>query len=404
MATGLSLTLNNNGPLFDLDEEKKVITSGLKVDDPEFKYEVIQNLDFSYVKTTDSDTFVHKDNNDITQYYTIKAGDSYLETGEDGERKIRKFIGWSVYKYATLSQTPELIHEAGSTENMLGMVYEYQAVQKLKLNDEDRPSASVLTGSQKSILDLKTEMFDNADDITERSIVLYAIWDEYPEIYVKDNAILSDDMINLTVDDFKQFLYSKIVNDNVTDREDGIYRNTDDLTVTISDDSVSDAYKILMDNCKAIYYEGKYYARFGGCSVEYVVTDKTGNTTHKHAQMYLNPSNAMVEIKDGKLRYVTDHIRGISEYFYYQTEENGGLPRDSVWLTNKERVKEITDAFEVLRNRDGYLVAYKFTRSDIDNVWKFIEENGIGKTKSDDALKRFIEFIEPLKVTDKMRK
>lgn len=87
---------------------------------------------------------MHKYNNDITQYYRIKAGDSYHETGDDGERKIRKFIGWSVYKYATLSQTPELIHEAGSTENMLEMVYEYQAVQKLELNDEDRPSAFFL--------------------------------------------------------------------------------------------------------------------------------------------------------------------------------------------------------------------------------------------------------------------
>lgn len=52
----------------------------------------------------------------------------------------------------------------------------------------------------------------------------------------------------------------------------------------------------------------------------------------------------------------------------------------------------------------GLSLTYKFTRSDIDNVWKFIEENGIGKTKSDDALKRFVEFIEPLKVTDKMKK
>ena len=90
--------------------------------------------------------------------------------------------------------------------------------------------------------------------------------------------------------------------------------------------------------------------------------------------------------------------RFINEYYYNQPEANGGLAADSIWLTDPEYAAALQTAFANSRNGSAEEV-YEFSHEDILAMKQFIDDNGFGNTKSDDALTRcYNQFMAPNKV------
>ena len=89
------------------------------------------------------------------------------------------------------------------------------------------------------------------------------------------------------------------------------------------------------------------------------------------------------------------YTRFINEYYYNQPYEYGGLEDDSIWKTDPEYVAVIQSAFDNLRNDTPEMV-FEFTHEDILEMKEFVQVNGIGNTKYDDALQRFYDqFMAP---------
>lgn len=69
---------------------------------------------------------------------------------------------------------------------------------------------------------------------------------------------------------------------------------------------------------------------------------------------------------------------------------NGGLADDSLWRTDAEYNSILRSALENLEN-DTSEKTYHFTHEDILKMKKFIRDNGVGNSRSADALTRFYD-------------
>ncbi len=119
--------------------------------------------------------------------------------------------------------------------------------------------------------------------------------------------------------------------------------------------------------------------------------DSAGSTYYKQITVYVVDTTAVAVKPAGTTRF-------INEYYYNQPEANGGLAADSIWLTDPEYAAALQTAFTNSRNGTAEEV-YEFSHADILDMKQFIDDNGFGNTKSDDALTRFYDrFMAPNKV------
>jgi hypothetical protein len=430
---GLSVTLNNNGLLYGLDEENTKLTrkpdgSLFKADDPSYTYMYVTDADFKTIKTASTDktrTIVYKDDADLFSYYSVNAGDSYIEVTQTGEKVVHKFVGWSVYKYATLSQSPDIIHTEAEIDNMLNLIYEYQAVCELGYNDAAYPGTSQLYQKAADVLTLAGNELAAADAIKDRDIVLYAIWDAYPLITVKDVSILSSELKTVPDEDaFEETIKKRIEESIVTDREDGDWDKgvNPDIEVSIDKVSLTNAYEYLKE------LETKYgdLSSTGSASINIIVTDKTGNQTTQIINVWLIASNPLIKdvtpsgtgsdtdggsgdgsgdgstgegtVSASLFMDVTSYVRAISREFYEKAEEDGGLMEYSLWKTNDEYKNELIATFDILDNDEGWYQVWVFNADEVKEVQQYIADNGLGNSESTDALAGFLEKFESCKV------
>lgn len=403
---GLVLNYNNNGLIYGLSEEINSITTDangniLKLDNPNFKYNTIVEMNYSTTNTADKNISIYKNDDNKYSYYKMNTGDSYIETKDDGSRILHKFVGWSVYKYATKSQTPEIIHTENSINNSLNLIYEYQAVNDLRYNESSRPSNDILNTKAQGILNKKEELLNTATDITDRKIMIYAIWDEYPLMQVKDIAFLSDDFANIQTEDrLKQEVLKKIENSIVEDKEDGNWNKGTNRDITVSLDQVSlvNAYDVLQKRYKAFQDGETIYSSTGSSSVNVTVIDKTGNVTVQIINVWINASNPIIKEDPGNadndtsvFKPVTSYVRAIDKNFYSKSEKDGGLLTNSLWKTNEEYKNELTNTFEILEKDTGYDQIWRFTRDDVKYVQEYIQTNGLGNSDNLNALCNFLK-------------
>ena len=99
-----------------------------------------------------------------------------------------------------------------------------------------------------------------------------------------------------------------------------------------------------------------------------------------------------VHVVDTSFREIlpTGTTRFINEKYYQESYGNGGLPVDSLWKTDAEYRTVLESAFANSRNNTP-LVGYEFTYEQIWQMKEFMENNGVGNSKSGDALQRFYE-------------
>ncbi|MCI5502352.1 MAG: InlB B-repeat-containing protein, partial [Lachnospiraceae bacterium] len=413
---GLMLRLNNNASLYSLEEEIREAmadTNGnlLYADNPDYEYLDVSDAAFSIVTTADKDICVYQTEGNKNSYYKVLNGESYIETTKSGKKILHKFVGWSVYKYATKSQSSQVIHTPGSNENMLDLIYEYQAVNELGLNDEGTPANSVLSDKADQIINRRDDLINAATDIADRKIVVYAIWDEYPLMQVKDIAILSTDFENIAD---KAILEEKIIKEIetaiITDKEDGNWNkgSNRDITVSIDQISLTNAYEFLKQRYEYIKDGNTIYSSTGATSVNIIVTDKTGNKTAQIIEVWLNAANPMVVEKPGNaendpnpIKAVTSYVRAISREFYDKSEEEGGLLTASRWKTDDEYKTELINTFDILEKDDGYDQIWVFNANEVKEVQNYIKDNGLGNSEKIDGLSGFLEKFKSCRIYKK---
>lgn len=218
----------------------------------------------------------------------------------------------------------------------------------------------------------------NAAGVTDQSgatITLYAVWDDCPWI-VAENLYYT-----LTQAQSGYITDSEILSHATAyDREDGspiepgFHENG--TSFSIPDYQASDFTQ---------------FRREGSCTENLTVVDSTGSTYYKQITVYVVDTTAVAVEPEGTTRF-------INEYYYNQPETNGGLAADSIWLTDPEYAATLQTAFTNSKNGTAEEV-YKFSHADILAMKQFIDDNGFGNTRSDDALTRFYnQFMAPNKV------
>ncbi len=218
----------------------------------------------------------------------------------------------------------------------------------------------------------------NAAGVTDQNgatITLYAVWDDCPWI-VAENLYYT-----LTQAQSGYITDSEILSHATAyDREDGSPIapgfHDDGTSFSIPDYQASDFTQ---------------FQREGSCTENLTVVDSAGSTYYKQITVYVVDTTAVAVKPEGTTRFINEH-------YYNQSEENGGLAADSIWLTDPEYAAALQTAFTNSRNGTAEEV-YEFSHEDILDMKQFIDDNGFGNTKSDDALTRFYDrFMAPNKV------
>lgn len=218
----------------------------------------------------------------------------------------------------------------------------------------------------------------NAAGVTDQNgatITLYAVWDDCPWI-VAENLYYT-----LTQAQSGYITDSEILSHATAyDREDGspiepgFHENG--TSFSIPDYLASDFTQ---------------FRREGSCTENLTVVDSAGSTYYKQITVYVVDTTAVAVEPEGTTRF-------INEYYYNQPEANGGLAADSIWKTDPEYVATLQTAFANSRNGTAEEV-YEFSHEDILDMKQFIDDNGFGNTRSDNALTRFYnQFMAPNKV------
>ena len=218
----------------------------------------------------------------------------------------------------------------------------------------------------------------NAAGVTDQSgatITLYAVWDDYPWIVATNLYYTLEQAQQGVITDSEILSHA-----TASDREDGspieagFHENG--TSFSIPDYQASDFTQ---------------FRREGSCTENLTVVDSTGSTYYKQITVYVVDTTAVAVEPEGTTRFINEH-------YYNQSEENGGLAADSIWLTDPEYAAALQTAFTNSRNGTAEEV-YEFSHEDILAMKQFIDDNGFGNTESDDALTRFYDrFMAPNKV------
>lgn len=244
--------------------------------------------------------------------------------------------------------------------------------------------------------DAKTIDFSNQNIVKNLTtddgtvIVLYAIWDDCPEITAVDRYFTLKE-----AQEGKITVSELLSTATAEDTEDGDV--TDQLMIPNTNDE-----------------EWKQFTSSGYGTITYVVEDSAGNVADKTVKVYITDTTGNIiyhnNVKSGKFGYT----RFISEKYYKNSPENGGLEEKSVWKTpeysaaleaameNRRSLIYATGTFGAFGidyeytvpgsiSRDHVVQVWKFTREDVQKVKEYVNMHGLGKYQEADGLTRFLQ-------------
>ena len=245
--------------------------------------------------------------------------------------------------------------------------------------------------------DTKTIEFSNQDIVSNLSstdgdvVVLYAIWDDCPEITAKDRYFTLKEAQEgrITVEEL-------LTTATADDVEDGDI--TDKLTIPNTDDE-----------------EWKKFTAAGSATITYKVTDSIGNTSRKTVTVYIADTTPDIKYESSVRSAKYGYVRFISEKYYQNAPEEGGVVENSVWklpeyATVLERAMENRRSMTYATGRlslfggllqydytvpgsiscDHITQLWKFTREDRNKIKDYVQEHGLGKYKEQGALNGFM--------------
>ena len=245
--------------------------------------------------------------------------------------------------------------------------------------------------------DTKTIEFSNQDIVSNLSstdgdvVILYAIWDDCPEITAQDRYFTLKEAQEgrITVEEL-------LTTATANDLEDGDI--TDKLTIPNTNDE-----------------EWKKFTAAGSATITYKVTDSVGNTSRKTVTVYIADTTPDIKYESSVRSAKYGYVRFISEKYYKNSPEDGGVVENSVWKL-PEYAAVLESAMENRRSMTyatgrlslfGGLLQYdytvpgsiscdhitqlwKFTREDRNKIKDYVQEHGLGKYKEQDALDEFM--------------
>ena len=130
------------------------------------------------------------------------------------------------------------------------------------------------------------------------------------------------------------------------------------------------------------------FAHGGSITETYLATDSAGNQTKLQITVHIADTTPTKDLTVGSTRF-------ISEKYYNLPYEQGGLEDDSLWKADPEYAAELQQAFSNLQS-DTPVASYKFDHNTILEMQEFVKNNGVGNSKSEDALSRFYnQFLVP---------
>ena len=211
------------------------------------------------------------------------------------------------------------------------------------------------------------DVVKNLTNVKDEVITVYAIWDDCPNIEAHDLYYTLTQAQNGDITENELLSYAK-----ATDREDGEISPGADLekgtAFTVWD------------------YQAEDFLNFqheGSVTETYQVIDSQGNIFQKQITVYVVDTTPKEVANAGTTRF-------INKKYFNKTALNGGLADDSLWRTDAEYNSILRSALENLEN-DTSEKTYHFTHEDILNMKQFIKDNGVGNSRSADALTRFYE-------------
>ena len=237
------------------------------------------------------------------------------------------------------------------------------------------------------IVDTKTIEFSNQEIVSNLStvdgdvVVLYAIWDDCPEITAKDRYFTLQEAQNGIITEEK-LLETASANDDIdTDINDKIY------------------VKYYSEN------EWKQFTTKGSSLIKYEVIDSSGNVSNCTATVYIVDTTAQ-EVDDKR------YIRFVNERYYNKSFEEGGLEDNSIWklqeyaevledaMQNRISLTEEQKTIQILGNtytvtkpgsisRNHVYQIWEFAPQDIKDIKEFVNVHGLGKYKEENALTLF---------------
>ena len=211
------------------------------------------------------------------------------------------------------------------------------------------------------------DVVKNLTNVKDEVITVYAIWDDCPDIEANDLYYTLTQAQNGDITESELLSYAK-----ATDREDGEISPGADLekgtAFTVWD------------------YQAEDFLNFqheGSVTETYQVIDSQGNIFQKQITVYVVDTTPKEVANAGTTRF-------INKKYFNKTALNGGLADDSLWRTDAEYNSILRSALENLEN-DTSEKTYHFTHEDILNMKQFIKDNGVGNSRSADALTRFYD-------------
>ena len=207
----------------------------------------------------------------------------------------------------------------------------------------------------------------NLTELENGVVTLYAVWDDCPWIRAEDLYYTLEQAQSGFITDKEILSHAK-----ASDREDGspiapgFHENG--TSFSIPDYSTADFTQ---------------FQHEGAVTENLTVVDSVGSVYSKQITIHIVDTAAVPVKPEGTTRFIDDK--------YYQVPyESGGLEEESVWRTDSTYAGILQEVFARMENDKPERV-YAFTHEEILEMKQFIEENGFGKSESEEAVRLFQE-------------
>ena len=212
-------------------------------------------------------------------------------------------------------------------------------------------------------------------------ITLYAVWDDCPWIRAEDLYYTLDQAQSGFITEAEILSHA-----TASDREDGspIAPGTNPAA---SDPSLYTSFTV------PDYQDSDFtnLQHDGSVTENLTVVDHIGSTYLKQITVHVVNTTPVNVKPEGKTRF-------ISEGYFNQDHEHGGLEENSIWITDPEYKTALQNAFNNLKNdtpEDEFLIPHET----ILEMKQYIQDHGIGNSKEPGALTEFYNrFMAPNKV------
>lgn len=210
----------------------------------------------------------------------------------------------------------------------------------------------------------------NLSSVNGYTIHLYAIWDYAPELSGSDRYFTLYEAKTGVITEAELLRTTK-----ATDREDG-------------------TTWVRVKNYSPFMFTG--FAVSGQTVITYTTTDSRNNTTEKQVRITIVDTSATKEGPmnfDGRKQYA----RFIDSAYYLGSYEDGGLEPTSKWKRETTYRNTLATAMNNVKGEDGkwshVVQTWEFTKEDIDWVKEYVTNNGLGNSKKDSAIERFLDLF-----------